>query len=159
MSRGFSLIEALVALAVLSLGLLGAAGMLLNSLRDQSLALRHTAAGALVADMADRIRANPAARELYDTGMSRAAAENCDEAAPCDRARLAAHDLAAFEAGARALLPNQDPRVSITFAPAIGPAAPDRYSLALRWRDVRDPDATDEVTLTLLAQSPVAGTA
>ena len=159
MSRGFSLIEALVALAVLSLGLLGAAGILLGSLRDQALALRHTAAGALVADMADRIRANPAARELYDTGMPRATAQNCDEAAPCDRARLAAHDLAAFEAGALALLPNQDPRVSITFAPAIGPAAPDRYSLALRWRDTRDPDTTDEVTLTLLAQSPVAGTA
>jgi type IV pilus assembly protein PilV len=159
MSRGFSLIEALVALAVLSLGLLGAAGMLLNSLRDQSLALRHTAAGTLVADMADRIRANAAARGLYDTGMPRATPENCDEAAPCDSAALAAHDLAAFEAGARALLPNQDPRVSITFAPAIGPATTDRYSLALRWRDMRDPDATDEVTLTLLAQSPVAGTA
>jgi type IV pilus assembly protein PilV len=159
MSRGFSLIEALVALAVLSLGLLGAAGMLLHSLRDQSLALRHAAAGTLLADMADRIRANPAARELYDTRTPRAAAANCGQAAPCGRTSLAAHDLAAFEAGARALLPTQDPQVSITFAPAIGPATPDRYSLALRWRDARDPDAADEVTLTLLAQSPVAGTA
>jgi hypothetical protein len=107
--------------------------------------------------MADRIRANPAARELYDTGTPRAMADDCH--APCDRASLAAHDLAAFEAGARALLPGQEPRISITFAPAIGPATPDRYSLALRWRDARDPDTTDEVTLTLLAQSPVAGTA
>ena len=158
MSRGFSLIEALVALAVLSLGLLGAAGLLLNALRDQALALKYTAATALVADMADRIRANPEAREQYDTGSPRRA-EPCDDAAPCDRASLAARDLAAFEAGALALLPNQDARISITFAPAIGPATPDHYSIALRWRDARDPDATDEVTLSLLAQSPVAGTA
>ena len=159
MSRGFSLIEVLVALAVLSLGLLGAAGLLLNALRDQSLALRHTAANTLVADMAERIRANPAARVAYDTSLPRGVAGTCDEAAPCDHTGLAAHDLAAFEAGARALLPHHDARISISFAPAIGPATPDRYSIALRWRDARDPDATDEVTLTLLAQSPVAGTA
>ena len=159
MSRGFSLIETLVTLVVLSLGLLGAAGLLLNALRDQSLALRHTAANALIVDMAERIRANPAAREQYDTGLSWVGIENCDEAASCDHAQLAAHDLAAFEADAQALLPNHDARISISFAPAIGPATPDRYSIALRWRDARDPDATDEVTLTLLAQSPVAGTA
>jgi hypothetical protein len=57
------------------------------------------------------------------------------------------------------LLPNQDARVTISFAPAIGPATPDSFSIALRWHDARDPDTTDEVTLTLLAQSPVAGTA
>ena len=158
MSRGFSLVEALVTLAVLSLGLLGAAGLLLDALRGQALALKYTAAGSLVADMAGRIRANPEARELYDTGLPRLA-EPCDEADSCDRAGLAARDLAAFEAGALALLPNQDARISITFAPAIGPAAPDHYTIALRWRDTRDPDKTDEVTLTLLAQSPVAGTA
>jgi type IV pilus assembly protein PilV len=159
MSRGFTLIEAMVALAVLSLGLLGAAALLLNAFRDQSVALRHSAAGTLVMDMAERIRANPSARELYDSRAPRSAAGHCDEASPCDRASLAAHDLAAFESGARALLPNQDARIAISFAPAIGPAAPDRYSIALRWRDARDPDTTDEVTLTLLAQSPVAGTA
>jgi type IV pilus assembly protein PilV len=159
MSRGFTLIETLVALAILSVGMLGAAGMLLDSLRNQALALRHLAAGALLADMADRIRANPAGRELYDTATSRATAAACDEAAACDRASLAAHDLAAFAAGALALLPNQDANISITFAPAIGPATPDRYSLVLRWREARDPDATEAVSLTLLAQSPVAGTA
>jgi type IV pilus assembly protein PilV len=159
MSRGFTLIEAMVALAVLSLGLLGAAALLLNAFRDQSLALRHMAAGTLIVDMAERIRANPTARELYDTRAPRGTAGRCNEAAPCERASLAAQDLAAFEAAAQALLPNQDARITISFAPAIGPATPDRYSIALRWRDARDPDTTDEVTLTLLAQSPVAGTA
>ena len=120
MSRGFSLVEVLVALAVLSLGLLGAAGMLLNSLRDQSLALRHLAAHALVADMAERIRAHPAARGLYDTAMPGTAAPSVAGTAS-DSASLAARDLTAFEAGVRALLPNQDARISIAFAPAIGP--------------------------------------
>ena len=44
------------------------------------------------------------------------------------------------------------------FAPAIGPAAPDRYVISLRWRDARDAtDDTDAVALQVLAQLPVAG--
>jgi type IV pilus assembly protein PilV len=160
MSRGFTLIEALVALAVLSVGLLGAAAMLLGALRGQSQALRQAAAVALVADLVSRIRANPAARSAYvtdalldvdDAGFA------CDDAAPCDPAALAAQDIAAAGSAARAWLPT-DAHLSITFEPAIGPAAPDRYVVSLRWNDPRDPESADQVTLTLLAR-PVAGTA
>jgi type IV pilus assembly protein PilV len=156
MSRGFSLIEALVALAVLSVGLLGAAGMLLGGLRDQSLALRHGAASVLVADVASRIRANVAARASYDSRSARADDAPCDEPSPCDAAMLAARDRAYFDAAAQALLPGQQPRADITFEPAIGSAAPDRYVVSLTWHDAREPDATDDTTLILLAQ-PVAG--
>lgn len=156
MSRGFSLIEVLVAVTVLSVGLLGAAGLLLASLRDQSLALRHGAAAVLVADMGNRIRANSTARAAYDTRTEGVAALDCDEATPCNASNLAAHDRAYFIASASALLPGQQPRANITFEPAIGPAAPDRYAISLRWQDPRDPDTTDESTLIVLAQ-PVAG--
>jgi type IV pilus assembly protein PilV len=156
MSRGFSLIEALVALTVLSVGLLGAAGMLLGGLRDQSQALRHGAATALVADIANRILANVTARDAYDSRSEAVEASDCGEAAPCDAAALAARDRAFFVSAARALLPGQEPSPQISFEPAIGPAAPDRYAISLRWRDPRDPDTTDESTLIVLAQ-PVAG--
>jgi type IV pilus modification protein PilV len=156
MSRGFSLIEALVALAVLSVGLLGAAALLLGGLRDQALALRHGAVGALLTDIAGRIRANDAAGAAYATGTEHASEVRCDEASPCDPATLAAHDIAHFESAAAALLPVQHPRPRIAFEPAIGPAAPDRYVISLGWDDPREPDATDAVTLILLAQ-PVAG--
>jgi type IV pilus assembly protein PilV len=156
MSRGFSLIEALVALAVLSVGLLGATSLLLRGVRDQAQALRHGAATVLVADVADRIRANPLARAAYDSRNAPAEASACAESTPCDATALAAHDRAHFAAAARALLPHQHPLARIDFEPAIGPATPDRYAISLAWRDAREPDATDEATLILLAQ-PVAG--
>ena len=157
MSRGFSLIEALVALVVLSTGLLGAAALLLGGLRDQSLALRHGAAAALVADVLERIQANPDARASYASG-SAAAAPACDEAAACDAAALAAHDLAHFESAARQLLPHQQPRTQVTFEPATGPTTTDRYVISLTWNDARDPEARREATLILRAK-PVAGAA
>ena len=66
-ARGFSMLEVLLALAVLSVGLLGAAAMLLDSLRTHGGALRRLGATQLARDMADRIRANPRARALYDS--------------------------------------------------------------------------------------------
>lgn len=155
MSRGFSLIEALVALVVLSVGLLGAAGLLLRGLRAQSEAVRQGAASALVADMAARIRANPRARGLY-ASTSREPPPECVDAGACDSADLAAHDLAWFESSARGLLPHQWPQPRILFEPATGSTTTDRYVITLQWRDARDPEASDEATLIQLAQ-PVAG--
>jgi type IV pilus assembly protein PilV len=156
-SRGFSLIEALVALAVLSLGLLGASAMLLGALRDQSLALNHQKAGILVADLAQRIRANARAGAAYATIVNPGSAKPCDEAAPCDAAELAAHDLAVAHAALRALLPVHA-RLAVSFEPAIGPAAADRFVILLSWQETRDPDSIERISLTLLAQ-PVAGAA
>lgn len=157
MSRGFSLIEALVALAVLSVGLLGAAAMLLGGLRTQRVALRHEAALGLVADTADRIRANPLAGAAYDT-RAPVTGGACDASTACGPAALASHDIAAFQSAANRLLPAQQPQTAILFEPAIGTTTPDRYVISLRWQDPRDPQTSDEVTLTVLAQ-PVAGTA
>jgi type IV pilus assembly protein PilV len=154
-SRGFSLIEALVALVILSVGLLGAAGLLTTGLRDQSQALLQGTATTLLADMAARIRANPEARELYGSASS-GAGPACDAAGPCDAAGLAAHDLAYFENTARSLLPHRQPEPRILFEPATGSTTTDRYVISLHWRDARDPEASDEATLIQLAQ-PVAG--
>jgi type IV pilus assembly protein PilV len=150
-ARGFTLIEALLSLVVLSVGLLGAAAMLLDSLRGQAGALRQLGATRLLADMADRVRANPQGRAHYDTDASGSAA-SCVETDGCDSAQLAAADRAHFAAAARALFPQG--AVNVRYEPAIGPAAPDRYVITLRWRD-----AVGDIGMTLqvLAQSPVAG--
>jgi type IV pilus modification protein PilV len=156
MTRGFSLIEVLVALLVLSVGMLGTAGLLLGALRDQARALRHGAATLLVADMASRIRANPAGRDLYGSRDGHASALICDESLPCDTESLAAHDLAYFDSAANALLPHRQPRAHVTFEPATGSTTPDRYFVSLTWSDTADPRVSDEATLILLMQ-PVAG--
>ena len=157
-ARGFSLLEALLALVVLSVGLLGAAVMLLDSLRTHGGALRRLGATQLARDMADRIRANPRARESYDTRGAPLAVTDCAAPGSCEAMQVAALDRAHFAAAARALFAHQEFTASVEFAPAIGPAAPDRYVISLRWRDSRDAsDDTDAVALQVLAQLPVAG--
>ena len=154
-SRGFTLIEALVALVLLSLGLFGAGNMLLGSLQSHADALHELTAMQLAQDMVARIRANPRAGPAYDSRETPALAAACDLAEPCSVAELAASDLASFLAAAQRELPGADTRASVQFEPAIGPAAADRFAITLSWRGPRD-DETRVVALSLLAP-PVAG--
>lgn len=57
--RGFTLIEVLVSVVLLSIGLLGVAGMQLSGLRYHQGAYVRAQATALLGDMADRLRTNP----------------------------------------------------------------------------------------------------
>ncbi|HAL40331.1 MAG TPA: type IV pilus modification protein PilV [Polaromonas sp.] len=56
---GFSLIEVMVTMVILSFGLLGIAGLLVNGVSNASGSEAMAKASQLAADMADRIRANP----------------------------------------------------------------------------------------------------
>jgi len=58
---GVSLLEVLIAVLVLSVGLLGIAGLQTANLRNTQSAHQRTVAVLLVANMAERIRANPVA--------------------------------------------------------------------------------------------------
>lgn len=156
-ARGFTLVESLVALVVLSVGLLGAAATLLGSLAAHGAALRRAAAVNLVRDLAERIRVNTAARNAYDTRGAPAGAASCDAAAACDAAALAATDRAHFAAAARALFPSGATATEIRFEPAIGSAALDRYVISLRFAARSKDGATEDVELTVLAYAPVAG--
>jgi type IV pilus assembly protein PilV len=55
---GFTLLEVLVAVLVLSFGLLGIAGLLLSTVQNNTIAAQRTTATFLAQDMADRIRQN-----------------------------------------------------------------------------------------------------
>lgn len=58
-THGYSLIELLVAILVIGLGVLGAAGLQLASSQNTRVALEGTTAVILAQDMAERLRANP----------------------------------------------------------------------------------------------------
>ena len=61
---GFTLIEVLVTIVILSIGLLGVASLQLNSLKGNQSALESSVAAALAMEGADRVRANlPAIRD------------------------------------------------------------------------------------------------
>lgn len=64
---GMTLIEVLVAILILSGGLLGAATLQITALKHTDSALMSTQANFIVHDMLDRVRANPAADYSYRT--------------------------------------------------------------------------------------------
>jgi len=154
-ARGFTLVETLVAVMVLSMGLLGAAALLLDSLRSHAAALRRVAASNLVRDMADRIRVNALGGSYYLAASP--AAPECGEHSGCDALQLASSDLLYFATSAQALFPRAGTEARVEFAPATGPATPAHYLITLRWSDVRSDAGTDSVVLQVLAQPPVAG--
>jgi type IV pilus assembly protein PilV len=89
---GFTLVEAVVALVVLAVGMLGIAGLYIEGLRSSHSALARTTAVNLAADMADRIRANPTATVAY-AGVGPGLNNACvNGPADCTPAQLANDD-------------------------------------------------------------------
>ena len=64
--RGFTLLEVLIAVVILSIGLLGVAGMQASAMRNNHSAYSKTQATALAMDIADRIRINSSVAANYD---------------------------------------------------------------------------------------------
>lgn len=68
--RGVSLIEVLIAIFVLSLGVLAMAGLQLSSMRTSQGALLRSQAASLATDMADRMRSNFTGAASYVIGFA-----------------------------------------------------------------------------------------
>ena len=94
---GFTLIEILVTLVVLSVGLLGIAGMQAGALKNNHAAYTKTQATNLAMDMADRIRANADGSASYagfDSKEDAVTDPGCIAAASgCTVAQMAQYDL------------------------------------------------------------------
>lgn len=65
--HGVSLVEVLIAVLVLSVGVLGAASLQLNAMRYSASAGYSTQAAIISRDILDRMRANPSALASYAT--------------------------------------------------------------------------------------------
>lgn len=96
---GFTLIEALIALLVLTIGLLGAAGMLLTSVRNSNNSYLRSQASFIADSLVERMRANPMAiwGGHYNGALNGTtpAAPTC-AASGCTPAQVAAYDRAAI---------------------------------------------------------------
>ncbi len=96
LSRGFSLLEVLVALVVLTTGILGAVAMQLAAKRGSYGALERTQAVALANDLIERARSNPDSAALYagtfGYGQTGVAVTSCTRASNCNSANMAARD-------------------------------------------------------------------
>lgn len=129
------MVEALVALVVLSVGLLGIAGLYISSLRTGRTALIRTQAVTLVGDMADRIRANGRAGLAYDTAEygSAPAPQGCVVTVNCTAEELAEDDLASWIDTVNVALPGPTP--TVTFTPAAGAGRPAQFTIDVQWQE------------------------
>ena len=131
---GSTMVEVLVTLAIVSIGLLGFAGLLAKSMQYNQSAYNHTQATMLAYDIAERMRANrPAAMNGdYNIALGTSPAGG----------GLSGTDLSDWKTTVSRALPGGDGSVSVDLAGNV--------TLVLRWSDKRDGTSTSFTTQTNL---------
>lgn len=127
-SNGFSLVEAMVALLVISTGMIGVAALFGQGLGASRNALYRTQAVHLAADMGDRIRVNRLGGLAYNNDP---ADRDCDPGGDtdCTPQQMAEHDLWIWEPRVAQLLPNGVGTV------AVAGGTPPTYTITVRWQE------------------------
>lgn len=137
LAGGFSLLEVLVSILVLGAGLLGAAGMLMTSLRSASESAVFSAAVDLARDLSEKLRANTAIAARNDATNPYLLALGAGDAAPasalaclgeasCNAAQLAAWDVHEWALRVQAALP--EARLVVCFDEAFARAEQDVWA-------------------------------
>jgi type IV pilus assembly protein PilV len=142
---GFSLVEVLIALVILSVGMLGIAGLYVESMKaGRTSQFRHNAV-TLAGDVADRIRANPRAGVDYEGpgGNNNCVLGNVN----CNPAQMAANDIDLWKDQATDMLPNGTVAVVFDDNPV-----PPTYRITVSWDEAGE---TTPPTFTILI--PVLG--
>jgi len=129
---GFSLVEVLIALVIMSVGMLGIAGLYVESMQaGRTSIFRHNAV-TLAGDVADRIRANPRAGAAYEgDGLD----EGCvGGTTDCDETEMAENDIFLWKDQADDTLPGGD--VTVTFDATV---FPNEYTIDVSWTEPEGP--------------------
>ena len=147
---GFTLIEVLVSVLVLSIGLVGVAALQGVSLKNTQSAFMRSQATALAYDVADRMRANvtSARSGLYDSGSydPPATVTGCKSTTGCTAQDMAEHDLAEWNAAIATYLPMGEGVVCVDSTPDDGNLASSpacdgsgtQIAVKIWWDDDRD---------------------
>ncbi len=166
--EGFTLLEVLVSVLVFSFGLLGIAGMMTISVRNNHNGYLRSQANFLAENMMDRMRANPTAlwNDWY-AGQAATGATVCDLAAPCTFQDLAAFDMEQWAQSLQVSLPNGigniacvsnealPPSIVTANAPSIWFPAPPYNgvcTITVTWNESNRNATEDQQTMTLVGQ-------
>lgn len=130
--RAFTLVEVLIALIIMSIGMLGIAGLYVHSMKAGRTSLFRHHAVMLAGDVADRIRANPRAEVAYEgPGVD----SNCvNGGVDCTEAEMAANDIFLWKQQAVDTLPTGD--VTVVFSNAVVPST---YQITVSWSEPGQP--------------------
>lgn len=130
--RGFSLVEVLIALVIMSVGMLGIAGLYVTGMQaGRTSMLRHQAVN-LAGDVADRIRANPRAAGAYALAPPAVPASCGAGGVECTIAEMAGFDIDTWTTQASDTLPTGV--VGVAFAAAV-PGVPPTYTITISWTE------------------------
>ena len=121
----------LIALVIMSVGMLGIAGLYVQSMQaGRTSMFRHHAVN-LAGDVADRIRANPTAGAAYAAAVG--ANNNCVAmGSNCSPGQMAANDILVWKDQAGEALPGGD--VAVVFTAAAG-GTPPTYQITVTWTE------------------------
>ncbi len=149
-ARGITMVESLVALVILSVGMLGIAGLYVAGIKAGRSALLRTQAVNLASDMADRIRANRRAVMAYD--MDTYAGDPTDQGCvgdECTSVELAEDDLFRWKTAIEAALPGRP--LALGNVEVVDQAAPaaDQYAISVTWHEAGETEAS---TYTLMVE-------
>jgi type IV pilus assembly protein PilV len=129
--QGFTLVESMVSLVVLSVGMIGIAALYAQGLGAGRSALYRTQAVNLVADMADRIRANRIALGAYAGPANNNGCDPSNGGLSCTAPEMAGHDLFLWGESVQQILPNGQSLVEFDAG-----TAPPSYSIQVTWDEI-----------------------
>jgi type IV pilus assembly protein PilV len=137
---GFSLVEAMVSLVVLSVGMIGIAALHGQGLSASNTAQFRSLAVNLTADMADRIRVNRLGQADYGGA---AADRDCDAGGiDCTAAQMAQHDLFVWSRQVQQMLPNGQGLVQFNAG-----TMPPSFTIGVSWDEVGEGTVTHEIVV------------
>ena len=157
-SRGFSLIEALVTLVVLSIGMLALANLQLQTLVDSRTASMRNFAALMAYNLADQVRSNETAVTNGTFNSPKNTPEpNCYAAAGCDPNQMATTAYATWLEDIKAAMPGGDGIVCIDSTPDDGESSTNAacdlvanapYVIKIWWRE--DKQVTQRFSTALI---------
>ena len=155
--RGFSMIEVLVTLLIISLALLGTAGLQAYSMRLSQGGQFRTQAVFLVADLAERMEANKAGAVagsyvLANSNVANLLSTACIDGA-CTPPNLATFDLSQWQNAVAANLPRSSWTVAQTVV-----GNPATYTITISWVDRRSDTTNAAFDAAAQVGSDAAGT-
>lgn len=137
MQRGVTLLESLITLLILSVGLLGVAGLQARSMKDASVAASRAQVIFLMNDITERIRANPVGVKHYKENNSSGALKGCVDAGAeatqksCSPKDLASEDIYYWHKHIQQVLGKRSPTHQISVNNDKKPAV---ITIKISWR-------------------------